>query len=58
MSLLEKLEAYRLDNRLSQEKLAKKLKVSFCTVNRWLTGKTKPNKIQAYHIVKLLQKKI
>jgi len=46
MDLREKLEDYRLENKISQEKLAKKLDVSFATVNRWLNDKTKPNKIQ------------
>jgi DNA-binding transcriptional regulator YiaG len=40
--------------KVSQEVLAKKLDVAFSTVNRWLNGKSKPNKIQSYHIEKLL----
>jgi transcriptional regulator with XRE-family HTH domain len=56
MDLIERLEVYRLENRISREKLAKKLGVSFATVNRWLNGKTKPNKIQEYHIKKLIEK--
>ena len=55
--LIKKLEAYRLVNRVSQERLAEKLKVSFSTVNRWLNGKTEPNMIQSYHIKKLLEKR-
>lgn len=54
MDLLQKLEQYRLENKISQEKLADKLGVSFSTVNRWLNGHSKPNKIQSYHIQKLL----
>jgi|GEM_PF-889499 len=53
--LLEQLEEYRLKNRLSQEKLARLLDVSFQTVNRWLTGHSKPSKIHEYHIKKFLK---
>ena len=52
--LIEKLEIYRLENRNSQKQLAEKLNVAFSTVNRWFNGKTIPNKIQQYHIKKLL----
>ena len=55
--LIEKLEEYRLENRIPQEELAKMLGVAFSTVNRWLNDKAKPNKIQTFHIKKLLQKK-
>ena len=53
--LIEKLEIYRFENRISQRKLADLLHVHFSTVNRWFKGKTKPNKIQSYHIKKLLE---
>ncbi len=56
MDLIKKLETYRLENKIPQEELAKKLGVAFSTVNRWLNGKSKPNKIQSYHITKLLRK--
>ena len=56
MDLIKKLEIHRLENRISQEELAKKLGVAFCTVNRWFNGKSKPNKMQNYHIKKLLSK--
>jgi len=55
--LIERLEEHRLQNKISQERLAEMLGVSFSTVNRWLTGKTEPNKIQTYHIKKLLEKR-
>ena len=58
MDLVQKLDIYRLENKISQQSLAAKLGVSFVTVNRWLNGKTKPNKIQQYHIEKLLKEKI
>ena len=57
MDIVKKLENYRLENRISQEDLAKKLEVAFSTVNRWLNGKSKPNKIQSFHIEKLISKK-
>ena len=53
--LIEKLEIYRLENRVSQKQLADRLNVAFSTVNRWFNGKTIPNKIQQYHIKKLLE---
>ncbi len=53
--IIQKLETYRLEHRISQEELAKKLSVAFSTVNRWLNKKSKPNKIQCYHIEKLLK---
>ncbi|MCU0666906.1 MAG: helix-turn-helix domain-containing protein [Candidatus Omnitrophica bacterium] len=56
MDLIKKLEEYRLKNRITQERLAEMLGVSFCTVNRWFNNKTKPFKIQEYHIKKLLKK--
>ncbi|MDP8217299.1 MAG: helix-turn-helix transcriptional regulator [Candidatus Theseobacter exili] len=55
MNILERLELYRLENRVSQKKLAGMLGVSFATVNRWFNGRTKPNKIQTFHIEKLLK---
>ena len=53
--LIKKLEIYRLENRVSQKQLADKLNVHFSTVNRWFKGRTIPNKIQQYHIKKLLE---
>ena len=55
MELIRKLDIYRLENRISQQSLATKLGVSFVTVNRWFNKKTKPNKIQKYHIDKFLR---
>jgi DNA-binding XRE family transcriptional regulator len=53
--LIKKLEVYRLKNKIPQTMLAKDLGVAFVTVNRWLNGKFEPNKIQKYHIKKLLK---
>jgi transcriptional regulator with XRE-family HTH domain len=52
--LISRLEIYRLENRISQERLAEKLGVTHATVSRWLNGHSNPNKIQTYHIEKLL----
>lgn len=57
MDIIKMLEKYRLEKRLSQAKLAKELEVSFATVNRWFNRHSKPNKIQTYHIEKLLKGK-
>jgi transcriptional regulator with XRE-family HTH domain len=57
MDLIKRLETYRLENKITQQALAKKLGVAFTTVNRWLNRRIKPNKIQAYHIEKLVSKK-
>ena len=53
--LIEELEIYRLENKVSQKKLAEKLGVSFATVNRWFNKRNTPNKIQIFHIKKLLE---
>jgi len=55
--LLKQLEHYRLENKITQETLAKKLGVAFSSISRWLNGKVKPNKIQAYHIEKFLKER-
>jgi transcriptional regulator with XRE-family HTH domain len=53
--IVERLETYRLEHRISQKDLSEKLGVAFSTVNRWLNKKSNPNKIQRYHIEKLLK---
>jgi len=40
---------------ISQEQLAAKLNVSFATVNRWESGKSKPQKAQAQAIEALAE---
>jgi len=55
MDLIERLKNYRLKNKITQEKLAKKLGVAFATVNRWFNDRSKPSDIQTYHIEKLLK---
>ncbi len=54
---IQELEAYRLEHKITQEELGKKLGVAFSTVNRWFNGKNKPSKIQQYHIEKFLKGK-
>ena len=55
MDIIQQLETYRLEHRIPQQDLARKLGVAFSTVNRWLNRKSKPSKIQAYHIAKLIR---
>lgn len=57
MDIVKQLENYRLENRISLQKIADDLGVSFSTVSRWFSGKTKPGKIQQYHIEKFLNGK-
>ena len=54
--MISKLDRFRLENRITQQELARMLGVAFVTVNRWLNGHSYPNKIQEYHIRKLLAK--
>lgn len=42
----------RLKLNLSQEMLARKLDVSFATINRWENGKTLPQKLTLYRFEK------
>lgn len=53
--LIARLDLYRLERKITQEELAERLGVAFSTVNRWLNRQTIPNKIQTYHIEKLLR---
>ena len=54
-TLINQLEIYRLEHKISQKKLAEMLGVTCATVNRWFKGHTSPNPIQAYQIEKLLK---
>jgi transcriptional regulator with XRE-family HTH domain len=54
--IIEQLRLYRLENKISQPKLAKKLGVTFQTVNRWLNRHMKPGEVYEYHIRKLLRR--
>ena len=57
VDIIKKLELYRLENRITQQTLAKELGVNFSSVSRWLGGKTIPHKTQQYHIEKFLKAK-
>lgn len=50
MNFSEKIKKIRQQQFLSQETFAKELGVSFATVNRWESGKTKPT----YKTMKLI----
>lgn len=50
MNFSEKIKQIRQQRFLSQEAFAKELGVSFATVNRWESGKTKPT----YKTMKLI----
>src|ERR1700730_9891867 len=52
---LQVIRAIRNNLNLSQEQLAAKLNVSFATVNRWESGKAKPQKLQAEAIGELAE---
>jgi transcriptional regulator with XRE-family HTH domain len=58
MDIVRQLEEFRLENKMSQEEIAHKLEVAFSTVNRWFNGRSRPNKIQTYHIKKLLEHQV
>ncbi len=55
--LIDRLNHYRLENKLTQEELAKKLDVTFQTVNRWLNRRMKPRALQEHQIKKLISAK-
>ena len=55
--LIEQLNRYRLKKRLTQVQLAKKLGVTFQTVNRWLNRHMKPRALQKYQIKNLTSQK-
>jgi len=57
MEIINRLQKYRLERRLTQMELADRLGVAFSTVNRWFRGHTEPNQIQTHQIKKLLKVK-
>lgn len=54
--LVTRLESFRLENKITLKELAKNLEVNYTTIYRWFSGKTHPNKIQIFHIEKLVKK--
>ena len=57
MNIGKRLDSFRLEHKITQKQLADELDVAFSTVNRWLNGKAHPNKIQSYHIEKLIRQR-
>ena len=55
--LIKRLDQYRLEHRVTQQQIADEIGVVFSTVSRWFSGKTRPNKIQRYHIEKFMKGK-
>ncbi len=51
----EQIKEIRKQFCLSQEEFAKKLGVSFTSVNRWENGQTKPSKLARRQILNLLE---
>ena len=54
--LIDRLQEFRLDRRITQEQLAEILGVKVVTVNRWFNGRHYPSQIQEFHIEKMLSK--
>ncbi|MBR0131622.1 MAG: helix-turn-helix transcriptional regulator [Lachnospiraceae bacterium] len=57
MTFAEELKRIRQRSFLSQEAFAKEINVSFSTVNRWESGKTKPNLIAMKNIKEFCENK-
>ena len=55
--LIDRLESFRLENKITLQKLAKHLDVNYTTIYRWFSKKNRPNKIQQYQITRLLDKR-
>jgi len=55
MKLNEAIKQIRLELKLSQTAFAKKLHVSFSTVNRWENGRVKPNRLATVTIISLAE---
>lgn len=57
MECLEIVKEIRNQLNISQEDLARELKVSFATVNRWENGKSSPSKMAKRLLVDLCKEK-
>ena len=55
--LMIRLKEYRLKHQLTQEDLAKKLRVTRLTLSRWFNNKNTPRELEQYRIEELLRKK-
>ena len=49
------IKSSRLRHKLTQEELAKRLGVSFATVNRWENGKTRPSPLARRYMEELFE---
>ncbi len=56
MKMSEAIKQIRLELGLTQVVFAKKLHVSFSTVNRWENGRVNPNRLAAMMIISLTKK--
>jgi len=57
MDMIDQLQQFRLENKMTQQELAGRLGVHLTTVNRWLNRIVKPSDIWAYQIKKLIEEK-
>ena len=55
MKISEAIKQVRAELGLTQEVFAQKLHVSFSTVNRWESGKVKPNRLATMMIISLAE---
>jgi DNA-binding transcriptional regulator YiaG len=58
MEICDAVKQIRLDLGLTQVAFAKKLHVSFSTVNRWENGRVKPNRLATMMILSLSNENI
>ena len=54
-NLIKQLEEHRLKNKITLKELAEILEVNYTTIYRWFSNKSQPNKIQIYHIERILK---
>ena len=57
MTYPEIIKEVRTQLKLSQEELARELKVSFSTINRWETGKSTPSKMAKRLLIEFCKNK-
>ena len=56
MNYASQIKKVRNDLKISQEEFARKLGVSYITVNRWENGRTKPSPLAATKIEAFIKK--
>ena len=56
--LIKELDQYRLEHRITQQQVADEIGVVFSAVSCWFSGKTRPSKMQQYHIETFLNAKL